>query len=634
MGVRFAQELTATLEKTIREQADEASGQTLVIEDEYLRSARFLGEVVMSQDEDSIAGDEVVMKFVPRDGQRPGGVEIEHLTASGNVRMAHGPDRITCGAIDVEVAPDERGRFSPRHARAEGGVMASRDDRQISASQAMLVDLRLYERPRPPFDMTRARAKAMAGGVDPDTVDWDQERVRYEQEKAYEPGLKRLQAFGDVIVRDPKQGLNVSAAVLDCTFTDEGQSDRPQQIDKARVSGDPDGSPASVEIGEFAIQGRLIDVDAATGRQFAQVPGAGRLTFKSRTDLDGRDLETPIPIAVTWTEQMEFRGEANRATFVGGVHAASEGSALDCRHLTVGFEDIAPEAQAPPTGDKWWIFTPLVDRRDSGRNDVGLAGPRMAKRAVYLSATGGAVAVTSNTDESGATPTNRARLSGEQIDLDLKRKLATIDAAGKLLIEDYKARTGASTGPAGRTNPFGVLGGNEPSQTYLEWAGSMSYDFRYQTANFDRDVLMRHCTGSRMVLGDRLAPGAAFDKPVEAAEGKGRDAVLRCKSLFIQFKREAKEGTEARPGLGSLSGFALDKFQAESNVYFVDSGVSVTAARITYDQDKTLLSIFGNPAQVIDERSTRMVSWRGPRIYWDRARNIIEAPEKSGIFTR
>ncbi|UCG15204.1 MAG: hypothetical protein JSV19_07890 [Phycisphaerales bacterium] len=630
--VRFDQDLTAAFEQQVTESIDEVTGKTVVGRKQYLRSARVVGDVLMSQDRDSIAAEEVEVLFRPPAEPGSGAGDPERLTASENVRLAHGDDSITCRAIEVFMDIDERGETSPRHARADGDVVATRGRRRISATETMVVDLRMYEKAKPPFNLTRARAQAVAKGVDPATVDWQQQRIKYEREPAYEPGLTRLHALGNVLIHDPKQSLNVSAARLDCTFTSTPEVDDEPRIDEARIAGDDAGSPASLEIDDFAIHGRLIELDA--GEPFAQVPGAGRLTFNSRTDLDGHELDTPVPIAVTWTQEMIFRGQANRAVFDGAVHAESQDSTLDCQRLTLGFENEEPAVAPAPEG-KWWTLKPFFDRGGSESGRAPVAGVRYAKRRlVSLSTTGGSVVLTSNQDEATGQLVSRARLSAEQIDLDLDRKLASVDGAGQLLIEDYRLRQAGSAAPADRTNPFGAIGGGEPSQTYVEWADSMAYNFKYHTANFDNDVMLVHRSGAKLVLAERVLPTAAFDGAQAPIAGKGRDARLTCSSLFVQFKRKDDQGRQRRSGVGSLSGFALDKFQAEDEVYFVDSGVSTTADRITYTQEDTLLSIFGAPALLYDERDGLPKSYfRAPVIYWDRTKNLIEAP-KSTIFTR
>ena len=632
LSIRFATGMEATFGSDIYESADPVTGQPVVRKREVLESALFTGGVEMAQGTDSLAAERVDIAFGLPGPEAAQAAAIQRVSALGAVRLAHGGDSITCDNMEVTMGPDERGAVSPRHARAEGNVVAGRGRRRISARDSMIVDLRLYEKPKPPFDLAAARAIAVSRGVDPDTVDWDARRTAYEAKPDYEPGLRRMQAFGAVEIQDPKQGLNIAAANVDCSFAPDPQEGGEPRIDKARIAGDPAGSPASLELDDFGIQGRVIHLDA--GRQDAEVPGAGRLRFTSRSDLDGRELNEPLPIAITWTQGMTFRGQANRAFFDGAVHGASEDSSLDCDRMVLAFEDLAeldrPAGRAAE--EKWWIFAPLIrpDEKDDGFTP---SGPRVRRRLIGLSAIGKAVALTGSQDAETGAVLSRARLSSSRIDLDLKGRLVSIEDAGDLLIEDYRVRRSRRRADTNQgTNPFGVLGGGEPSQTYMKWGGSMRYDLRYQTASFDRDVLLMHKSGAKMVLTDRVLPPQEALQPDKES---GRDATLTCQSLFIQFARELadRERTDGQAGIGSLSGFSLDKFQAEGDVYFTDSGISVTAGRITYSEDQTLLTIFGSPALLYDERGESFRSYQGPRIDWNRTLNLIEASESS-IFSR
>ncbi len=632
LSIRFATDMEAVFRADLFESADPLTGQPVIRKREYLESAAFSGQVEMVQSRDSLAAERVDVQFAAPQPQAAQSAAIQQVSARGGVRLTHGGDSIACDSMEVTMGPDERGDVSPRHAQAEGNVVAARGRRRISASDSMIVDLRLYEKPKPPFDLAAARAIAVSRGIDPDTVDWDARRVAYEAKPDYEPGLRRMRAFGTVEIQDPRQGLNIAAASVDCTFAPEPQEGGEPRIDKARIAGDSAGSPASLELDDFGIQGRVIHLDA--GRQDAEVPGAGRLRFTSRSDLDGRELSEPVPIAITWTQGMTFRGQANRAFFDGAVHGASEDSSLDCDRMVLTFEDLAD--LDPPAGrdgqEKWWLLAPLI-REDEKSDGYALSGPRVRRRLVGLSAIGNAVALTGNQEVEAGGVMSRARLSSSRIDLDIKGRLVSVEDAGNLLIEDYrvrKARRRAETDQG--TNPFGVLGGGEPSQTYMKWAGSMRYDLRYQLASFDRDVLLMHKSGAKMVLIDHVRPPRDAPEPDQES---GRDARLTCQSLFVQFAREPADRQRAagRTGIGSLSGFSLDKFQAEGDVYFTDAKVSVTASRITYSEDQTILSIYGSPALLYDERGDSFRSYQGPQIDWNRRANLIEA-SKSSIYAR
>lgn len=627
VDIQFATRFSAQLDKIKREDVDPISGETVSVQREFLRHARFEGDVRMTQEDDSIAADVVDVQFgVPREAGSLAD-NIERLEAIGSAHLKHGPERIACEALEVTMDVNERGKVAPRKATAQGPVEATQGDRSITARERMIVDLRLYERPKPPFELAAARAIAVRRGVDPDTVDWDQQRREYEQKKRYAPGLRRLQAFGDVKVRDPDQNLNVAAELLDCSFTDG------RRIETARVTGAEPTASATVELGEYSIQGRTVDLDAS--KPSAEVPGPGRLSFYSHKDLDGRELENAIPIAVSWLEGMTFRGHQNNAVFEGSVHAASQDSTFDCQRLSIDFEDAKVVEAEPEPETNWWIFRGLFEPDRADDEFARIVAPRFDKEPIFLSGSGGAVALTSSFDEKTRQLKSRARLASSAIDLDLKRKVVGIEDAGTLLIEDYRPPKEDKARGAKPTTPFGGLTAGEGTQTYFKWAGSMSYNFRHHIANFERDVAMAHRSGSKLLMSERLT-GQAPSDPDQPDAGEGREAHLTCNSLFVQFRpASAEESRRGAPGLSRLSGYDLDKFQAESDVYFEDSGVTVIAHRVTYSQEQTLLSIFGTraaPAQLYDQRSG-FRSITGPVIYWNRTNNRIEAPD-SKIFAR
>ncbi len=621
MRIRFERLLTATFAQETAEIVDSVTGQTLAEQYEYLQSAEFQGDVQVTQAEDAVSADEITVVFrrPERSGRRVG--DIDQVAAVRDVRLRHGDDDIRCEVMDVTLDRDERGGISPRQARAEGEVVATRGPRRISATEGMLVDLRLYEKVLPPA------AAVERGRTDAETAS--------ELPTVFEPGLRRLQAFGSVSVQDPARSLDLTSDSLDCSFVPDPETGE-QVIDRARLASGESGSPASLQMEDFSIQGRTINLDA--GRQDAQVPGAGRLSFSSRIDLDGREVDPPIPIAVTWTEGMMFQGAANEAAFIGGVHAASSESTLDCERLRLEFEDIERVADPSPKRD-WWIFTPLFDRADKARDGLGISGPKSArKRLRVLNAEGNAVARMANHDARSGALVSRARLAGDHIDLDMDRSFARMDCPGSLLIEDYKVQPPRGEPADERTDPFGRIGGEGSSQTYLKWARAMRCDLETRTAAFDQDVTLRHVTGDYLMAFGEFARS----KP-ESADGKpeGRDARLSCQTLFAQFQRVADDGSAAGTGIGSLSGFALDKFQAEGQTLFKDGDVSAMAHRVTYDKAGSLLMMFGTPADPqtdtpavparIYQEGTRFRYFTGSVLSWNREAGLIEVLDSGGF---
>ncbi|MCP4251089.1 MAG: hypothetical protein GY778_28970, partial [bacterium] len=298
--IRFRDQVDATFaEIMIPGEIDTATGQPIEKRRRYLQRAVFSGQVSMRQAGDSIAGERIEVAFDPPRAAGSMADNMRRLLAEGDVRLIHGDETVACGRLDVEMGLDESGRVAPRLARAYEQVTATQQGRTITASERMNVHLRSFRQERPPFDLAKARVEAAARGHDPDTLDWDKIQSDYESSDSFRPGLLRLDAYGDVVVRDPQQKLAVDAAALECTFRDG------RQIDTALVTG-TEAAPASVELDDFSIGGREVEIDG-TG-QAADAPGRGRMTFLSIRDLDGRQRSDAILVAITWSEDMVFRG--------------------------------------------------------------------------------------------------------------------------------------------------------------------------------------------------------------------------------------------------------------------------------------------------------------------------------------
>ncbi|MCP4590954.1 MAG: hypothetical protein GY842_09425 [bacterium] len=624
VSVRFAKEMNLCLGTQVREKIDPLTGETIVRRQEYVRSAELLGDVAMSQEGDLIAADRVELDFRPPAEAGALTDSIEHLRAEGRVRMIQGEERISCREIDVDLGHDANGKLVPTRAEAVGDVVASQRSRVIRASDRMTVVLDTVEVEKPPFDMVQAKVEAVRRGVSVDQVDWQAKRAEYERRKQLVLGIRSLQATGAVTARDPEQNLNIDAGALDCTFVDG------RQIDQGKVQG-REGLPANVEFGDFGIMGREIQFDARA--QWAEVPGAGRLSFTSRKDLDGRATDQPVPIAVTWVDSMSFRGRENTAVFAGGVHAVSRNSTFDCREMVLDFEDQEESKVRAPVPDPWdgWLVQPFRSGPKAG-SQLRLEAPPIKKQLAYLSAEGGVVALTTTNDESTGRVRTRARLAGPRLAVDLRPKTQamTIDEAGTLLIEDYRLSDAGESGAVTKMSPFGAEGANLPSQTFLSWKGAMSYYSGPRLAVFEKDVELVYRSGSKMLLAEGVI-GEAGQDGLGASDG--RDARVFCQQLNVGFLRQSEgDLANSRAGVGPMSGNRVSSFTASGGVFFEDSGVSVNCRTVTFDRERNLLQILGTrsqPAELIDQRRGRYRSIVGPTIYWERDTDRIEAPRST-----
>ncbi|HUU85250.1 MAG TPA: hypothetical protein VM243_17255, partial [Phycisphaerae bacterium] len=523
VDIRFDDQVDITLAQTVTESIDPQTGQPVQRRRRHLEHAILRGGVSMHQQGDAIEGDQIEIDFDPPRREGSLADNIRRLRGDGSVRLVHGADAVRCDRIDVEMGLDESGRVSPRLARAYGHVSANQDQRSITAKDKMIATMRSFRVEREPWDIRKAQAEAVRRGVDPTGVDWEKQRVKYESEDRFRPGLLRLQAWDDVIVRDPRQELYVTAEALDCTFT-EGR-----RIAQALVTGQ-EAAPAHVEMDYFSITGRQIDLDMET--ESAQVPGKGHLSFTTLRDLDGRELDQPMAVAVTWGERMTYRGAVNRAMFTGAVHAVSEESEFDCGELILDFaERQEPTPADSPSGavlaeagrDDWWILTPLVRRvwGDRGDDQSGPLGREFNKEPISLLATGGAVARTSKTQPGTGRLLSRGRIEGPRMLVNLRDEVLVIEDPGNLLIEDYELPSLERADQPEPRTPFGGLGAGSPSQTFITWQGQMTYYFGKQAAFFEGGVEMAHRSGTKIVLGSELY-GDVAERLAQAGGDSGR----------------------------------------------------------------------------------------------------------------
>ncbi len=636
VDIRFQDEINAVFAAELVESIDPETLELVAKRRRYLKHAILTGSVEMRQAADFLAGERIEVSFaLPQNGNSFADT-IERLQGEGSVVLIHGQDSVKCDRIDVQMGVDEGGRTSPRLARAFGHVVATQDERQITAGEKMLVTLRSFRVEKAPWDIEVARSTAVDRGFNPDEVDWEAQRIKYESQDEFRPGILRLEAFGGVAVHDPKQRFDLTAQALDCTFKDG------RDIDKATVTGDP-FSPAYVEMGDYSITGGEIFVNVGT--ESTEVPGAGRMTFRSSRDLDGRVLDRPVPVAVTWSESMVYRGSTERAVITGDVHAATKDSTFDCGEMTIVFADkleTTVMSADKKNGADWWVFAPLVARASdlfgSGDSSRPAFAANFGKEPIYLQAAGGAVALTTKSEPGTGRTLSRGRIEGPKILVDLRAEAMTVEDAGNLLIEDYELPSieqVKKASPVEDRSPFGGMNVGKPSQTFISWTGQMSYYYGRQAAFFSKDVEMMHLSGAETLLSKDVVGSATYSAALASGFRGGRNAALTCNELAVQFQKGDAGAARQESGAGEMSGYALSRFQADGQVHFQDSGIVVLAQKVTYDADSTTMTLWGGDremASIYDQRS-RFTGLKAKLIEWNRKTGDINAPG-STVFGR
>jgi hypothetical protein len=674
----------------------------------YLKHAVFEGGGTFSEQRRSITADHFDVTFAkPKStagpGDLAGSMVIEHVVASGHVRMiVKGDDAVEtvdCERLDVDMGLDDTGKNVPLSARVTGHAVARRVGRaakwgpgavrdvvlrEIRAEEELILDMASVPKPVAAEELARfeanARAAAEQRGIAPGSDEWKRQETRLRGRldrlaNRRQTVPTRVRAREQVTVFDRKQELDLAADSIDCELGRERE-----EIRRALVVGS-EARPARVEMADFGIRGPRISVDATT--QSAEVPGAGSLRFMTKQDLDGRMVDKPIPVLVTWEKRMWLAGERDTGRIIGNVHAVSENVTLDCRdEMQLQFENVAPAAKAAsrPSGpDPRWVFGLIADAVRSGNREVtpSRAGRQIRKRLVSLDAVGDAVILASARDEVSASrngavtqwlkpiedrlvrlvpasnpstppPAPRTRLSGRvrvdgpHIVIGLSDKQMLVDGAGHLLIEDYRVQQNRRRAKAADPGSA-MLGGGSPSmsldsigpgQTLFTWTHSMSFLNSRNTAIFDRDVQMIHLSGSKMYELDRLAAALGVDRQ-RLQDLPAREAGLSCDHFTVEFERDAGlRRSEPSPlsRATRLKGFSASGHQ----VRLEENGRSVEGTEIHYDGVTETGRLTGSPEfpatfRERDSRTGQESHYRVEQFDWDQRTGIINVRRPQGV---
>ena len=588
-GIRFADrmELFGRIESRTRL---DLTGMISRYKARVMDRAVFTGGVQLLESDTRVSADSLTAYFGLLRGNDK--QDIDRVEARGRVVMSEQKDRLTCDEIDLKLAVDAQGRTIPISAEARGQVEAQQRKRLIRATDKLIADFEMVDRPPPPFDLEKAKQVASAAGVDPNTVEWDAKQKEHEAKTRTEAGIKRLRAWGKVKITDSAQNVDISADTLDCSFV------AGREIAAATLDG-TEAEPASALLSTFAVTGKQVKIHVPD--EWAEVPGAGRLTMYSKKDLDGRRVDKPIPIVITWSDWMKYQGRENRSVFSGNVHAASgTNTTFDCSQLSVEFDEVAPtQAKVEPSRD-WWIFDDLVQEfTGAPPGDADLfTRRRFTKEPAYILATGKAVAEMSEVENVGDKLRSRVRIAGPRLSVNLRKDVSKmlIEGAGYLQIEDFSpADPAARSENAQKNELFTLAAGDGPSKTLIEWQQSMWYDFSIHQTRFEGQINLKHFSGREL----EGIFGAAAGAVAGGAGNPGRSTFLKCDTLTTDFSGRDGTAPAGDSRMGRLSANDLKSFRAAGNVSLQDKteGLSLTSTDLIYERDRSILFVQGNSAR-------------------------------------
>ncbi len=666
-GIRWTDSLTIGFGSRVREVPGPPGKPPIQRREEYLTSAVFNGGVHVDRPGQTIETDHVEVTFMePAADAPPGGDPAANLAAKrilaiGSVRMRSDSNHIACDRLDADMVVDDAGNNVPALARAYGNVVAVQGRSEIRAADRLLVAMASVPKTLTDAERAHYEAAAKKQGIEPGTPQWQaaEEKIRRRREIV----ITSLKGFGDVRVLSPQDELDLAAETLDCRFGDD------RQISQATIVA-ADGAIARVQADDFYVEGPRVVLDMA--EQMVEVPGAGRMRFHARQDLDGRAVDEPLPIEVTWDKRMSLRGKANTGAFVGSASARSRDTVMSSNELRIDFADLPklPEkpavTQPADASDRRWIAGPVIEQI-AGRDEpptMARASRQMRKRPAYLHAVGEAAIESSTYDRTpggaiqrlltavvpgqrqrnasadGAPLVSRITLSGPRIGVDLIQEHLSVEGAGTLLIEDYRlpeTRGASPASPLAWSDPAdSALEAGGPSHTLFKWENSMVFLNDRNLAVFDHRVGMWHQAGVNMALSASEARALGLD-PAKLAEAGGRDASLTCDNLLVEFVRDdAVRRTETTPLSRARR---LEAFWARGLGVRMESGNRTAQGTVfRYDRSTGILQITGSaqvPPQIneADER-TGVRFWRGDSLAWDQRAGTITATGTSMLATR
>ncbi|HRW51968.1 MAG TPA: hypothetical protein P5081_03720 [Phycisphaerae bacterium] len=585
--------------------------------DPYLRRAWFHGDVRFRRGAEMARANDVAATFGPPVTKGAVADFIEHLDLAGSVIVANRQHQILAENLDVELIRTADGRNVPKRVRGDGRVTA----RQVRA-EGRFID-------------TQLRREISADTMDVTIRELTQTVATTAADKpgalGSDVGIERLDARGNVEVRDPDHNLKISRTEsMLATFNNGDELDT-----LLLLSPSPDVL-AQARVEDMAVHGHRIEVNMA--EQALNVPGPGKAWMVSRQDFGGRTLPKPQPVRAEWRDQMQLRLKKDYGVFLGAVQVRTEGFAMACDKLTIRFASLPPLPNKPDVAKagRFGILGEILSDKPEMEWTDRIATSSERKRPVYVVAEGGANAVSETyapgpNEDTWGRLLSRFRIEGSQIEADLEREQMRVPSAGLLLIEDYQFNSDSHRPSAVATRGVGgplmsSVRSEGPSQTLVTWDGKMDFFLDQGAVIFERDVKMDHYSGQQMALDAADFAPNGFLAGLKDRLKPGRRARLDCQNLRLDFE------TEQRPVQSSASaGRATDlrSIRAEGAVRLMDGEWQLLGNRLQYSRRTEDVRIDGGAgvsASITRQSAEAPLEWRGDAIYWNRRTNKIEAP--------
>jgi hypothetical protein len=528
---------------------------------------------------------------------------LDRALFTGRVRLERGgsDEYVNCDVLDVEMARGRDGGSYPGRAVATGHVTARQEGSDIAADEVTVE-----------FRESAGEGQGGESGGEPVS----------------------LVAQGHVKVTDERGDETMTA---EAHRLESDLIARSATLTAPPAGADPGPQLARITQGHNTLSGRKIslhEVKADDGNREVEVfvNGPGSLGFLTSKDIQGRELPRPRPVKVVWRGSMKYLGRDDFAEFLEQVEMDSGPEHMSCRQMRLWF------GKTPGEDDRSSTTRPAAGRRAKGLA-LGVE-PYSRRRVKMIVADGDVVLRTRHEDEKGHLD-RMLQITGQKLEYDGDFARVSVSGAGTLVSQDYREPPdGEEAGDAEPASPL-----DRPSQTVLKWQRHGQLLMKQREVTVDGDVVMRHRSGNKILLVERLnVPRARKDKWAKLDDGRATD--LRCRKLLVLFAGDSADPSapatppaRTGPDLGAVS-----TISASGNVYVEDGPRRLIAQRLFYDRSLDVVTVWGflkgqrtADAQLIyeDPASRRRPQvTRSPKILWFRKSDRILTEKVTGTGGR
>ncbi len=502
------------------------------------------------------------------------GEGLESLTADrarfvGEVKIDHPALKLSAASLDLTMEPPPADPAAGSGNEAPGMQL-----REVAASGAV-------------------QCQILDAGKEVQSIQSERLKILTATDPQGELYVRRLEAAGDVVARDPAQAFKaghltatLSPARRDAARARDAQAAQPghdsapagvrlaQQVnlehfiamdgaeytsaDGKRAAADQievlvkDGEPFITLLGEAKVSdGTNIlfgpHVQVSGSEQKATVLGAGTLEAKRET----RRGEPLRPVTVEWQKGVIADGKANQVDVTGGIvvtTSESDGSshAITGERLVMALEDAQTEAE----------------------KEEKTSRPLMRDKVVRTITISGGAAVRSLRTATEGAILRRFLLTGETLTYDLPARRMTVPVRGRLLFEDHPPRDSAA-----------------PARDQEKLAGATAM-------KWERQLVFDEITGRITLEGDvRIV-----HEPDPQQKQPGFSLTAQSVTAELEPANDTAPGAAAEDAVAARE---LKKLTAQGAVRFEAQGVDLYAGRIEYDPTTGIMLATGSDNQPV-----------------------------------